>query len=74
MRRATAAVVEVELGDEFAARVTDNGIGISPDQTSGGYGLENMRERARAVGGEFEVAVSPEGGTVLEWRVPAAGP
>jgi signal transduction histidine kinase len=71
---ATAAVVEVEVGDEFAARVTDNGIGISPDQTSGGYGLENMRERARAVGGEFEVAVSPEGGTVLEWRVPAAGP
>jgi signal transduction histidine kinase len=69
---ATAATVEIELGDEFAARVTDNGIGISPDQTSGGYGLQNMRDRANDVGGEFAVSRRREGGTVLQWRVRAA--
>jgi signal transduction histidine kinase len=67
-------VVEVEVGDAFVARVGDNGVGLVQGSTSSGYGLQNMRERARAVGGEFEVAARPEGGTVLEWRAPAAGP
>jgi signal transduction histidine kinase len=71
---ATAAVVEIEAGDAFVARVRDNGVGFVQGSTPGGSGLHNMRERARAVGGEVEVVASAEGGTVLEWRAPAAGP
>jgi signal transduction histidine kinase len=66
---ATVALVEIEVGEALVTRVTDNGVGFVEDQASSGYGLPNMRERARAVGGEFRVAARPEGGTQLEWRV-----
>lgn len=68
---ATEASVVVEVGDDVVARVMDNGVGITPVRRPGGYGLENMRERADALGGHFEVGNRREGGTVLEWRVRA---
>jgi signal transduction histidine kinase len=68
---ATSAQVEIEAGDALVARVIDNGVGFVEDSVSNGYGLHNMRERARAVGGEFRVAGRPEGGTEIEWRVRA---
>ena len=66
---ATETTVEIETGNQFAVRISDNGVGIPADRTAGGYGLQNMRDRARAVGGEFVIAAREEGGTVLEWRV-----
>ncbi len=68
---ATEVVVEVELGDECIARVTDDGIGLPPEVPAGGRGLSNMRHRAAAVGGDFAVNERREGGTILEWRVRA---
>jgi signal transduction histidine kinase len=51
--------------------VADNGVGLPPDLPAGGNGLANMRHRAQAVGGEFQINRMVEGGTVLEWRAPA---
>jgi signal transduction histidine kinase len=66
---ATRVTVEVEVGDECVARVTDDGIGLPPQVPAGGSGLVNMRQRAEVVGGHFAVDGRREGGTILEWRV-----
>jgi two-component system sensor histidine kinase DevS len=66
---ATEVMVEVELGDGFVARVSDNGVGLPPDMPAVGDGVINMRRRAEAVGGQFAINEAREGGTILEWRV-----
>lgn len=53
--------------------VADNGKGFSSgdlknDET--GYGLRNMRERARLLNGEFELSSTPGQGTVIEVTIP----
>ncbi len=71
--RATAVQVTVHAADELLLEVVDNGRGIGrPTRSSG---LTNMRRRAEKLGGAFEVADRPEGGTRLCWRIPlsAAG-
>ncbi|WP_345430793.1 GAF domain-containing sensor histidine kinase [Actinoallomurus vinaceus] len=62
--------VSLTAGDELTLRVEDDGVGIP----EGGRrsGLRNMAERARALGGTFEIRPREGGGTVLEWRVPPA--
>jgi signal transduction histidine kinase len=70
---ATAARVEIKIADTYTVRVSDNGVGFVADgSTPTGYGLQNMREHARSVGGEFDVSSRTEGGTVLEWQVRAS--
>ncbi len=66
--RASAAAVTLSTGDELVLEVLDNGRGVGATTRSSGLG--NMRERARSLGGTFEVADRPDGGTRLEWRVP----
>jgi len=68
---ASSVVVEIESGDEFVVRVSDDGVGLPEDLPSGGHGLRNMRERARAVGGQLVTGAGPDGGTVIEWRADA---
>ncbi|HEU5156475.1 MAG TPA: GAF domain-containing protein [Streptosporangiaceae bacterium] len=75
--RAHRANVSVDVGDDLVLRVTDDGIGIAADIAAGiadgGYvergGLRNMCDRARGLGGHFEITL-PGDGTVLTWRVP----
>ncbi len=51
--------------------VDDDGIGIDPDTGSqAGDGLRNLRERARARGGNVVIADRPSRGTHVEWAVP----
>jgi signal transduction histidine kinase len=66
---ATEAAVEVEMNDTIAVTVTDDGVGVGAHPRSGGYGLQNMRDRASAVGGHLDVGARPEGGTVVRWWV-----
>ncbi|MFJ9659202.1 GAF domain-containing sensor histidine kinase [Streptomyces griseoflavus] len=70
-RHARADRVQVSLetdGREVRLTVEDNGVGIP----AGGRrsGLRNMAERAERLGGTFDVAGPPGGGTTLVWRVP----
>ena len=67
---ATKASIVLSANDGHCLlRVTDNGRGMD-DRAEGGLGLNNLRRRAEKLHGEFEVANSPTGGTVLLWRVP----
>ena len=66
--KASSVVVVCQVGKDVLLTVTDDGVGIPDDVRSSG--LRNMRERAEALGGTFEVARVPEGGTRVVWAVP----
>lgn len=53
----------------FCLAVTDDGQGIPPDYVAG-YGLQNMRDRARLLGGELTIHSQPGQGTRLQLTVP----
>jgi hypothetical protein len=50
--------------------IEDDGAGFEPGTARTGMGLENMRERARALGGTFTLATAPGGGTTARFVVP----
>jgi signal transduction histidine kinase len=67
--QASRVEVRVELTDhEVHLEVVDDGVGIA----SGGRrsGLSNLAQRAVTLGGSFQAAARPEGGTGLVFRVP----
>lgn len=64
--RADVAVL-VE-NDEVTVSITDDGVGLPADGHRSG--LANLQARAAALGGRFNAAASPRGGTQLCWQVP----
>ncbi|MEV8503559.1 ATP-binding protein [Actinoplanes sp. NPDC051475] len=67
--QASAVRVSVRAADgEVVIRIEDDGVGTDPAAARGS--LINMGERARDLGGVFEIGPGPTGGTVLSWRVP----
>jgi signal transduction histidine kinase len=73
-RHAGARAVHVQLHaspDGIRMTVVDDGEGIGTDVQTSGRGLANMRSRAERHGGTFSARPSNEGGTVIEWVVPA---
>jgi PAS domain S-box-containing protein len=64
--------VSVDVGEEVVLQVTDDGVGITGSPTPG-FGLPNIEARAVELGGQFTISRGPEGGTRVEWRVPAGG-
>jgi signal transduction histidine kinase len=75
-RYAQASAVRMELstgGKEIMLRIHDNGRGISEADARGtkSFGLLGMRERARLLGGTFEIRGENGVGTTLTVRIPA---
>jgi signal transduction histidine kinase len=75
VKHARAHAVRVELREEpgdYVLRVLDDGRGFTAQDDSGPLhrGLRNMREQADSVGGSLSVTARPEGGTVVEARLP----
>lgn len=69
---ATLVTVELEERDGFLGfRVTDDGVGFDRATTPMGSGLQNMADRAAALGGELEVRSAPGRGTTVSGRLPA---
>ncbi len=74
-RHAKATRVIIRLAQSPALltlEVSDNGIGLSPEELEGtmSLGLIGMRERALACGGEFSISGKPGRGTTVFLRVP----
>ncbi|MGY4711689.1 sensor histidine kinase [Mycolicibacterium sp. CBM1] len=66
--QAHTLTVNVRVEDELTIEVIDDGRGMPPDVTASG--LNNLRQRAAEVGGEFSVDTAPDGGTALRWTAP----
>jgi signal transduction histidine kinase len=76
IKHSGAQAVEIALDvdeDALVFRVTDDGRGLSAERSAtGARGVASMRHRVRALGGAFEVASSPAGGTQVSVRIPSA--
>ena len=70
---ASAVRVIIDVHDEVCLTVIDDGVGI-PDSVVGGNGLANLTARAENLGGTCAARRGDAGGSVVEWRVPAAQP
>ena len=67
----TVWIDAVSNDDGFELTLRDNGRGMDASEGfGGGWGLLNMRERAEALGGTFEIETSPGAGTMLRVRMP----
>jgi signal transduction histidine kinase len=68
--RATRCTVSVRITDDEAViTVCDDGIGIPPTQPPG-LGLRSIAERASRLGGSAAAEAGPDGGTVVQARLP----
>jgi two-component system, NarL family, sensor histidine kinase DevS len=65
---ATRVEVTVERGNKLELRVRDNGKGIG--RSTRRSGLANLADRARELGGSFQVGPADGSGTDLLWQVP----
>jgi signal transduction histidine kinase len=71
---ATIVVVRLSLHDDLVdVEIADNGVGFAPaEQSGGGMGMANMRERAQRMGGKMVVTSQERRGTSLHVLVPVA--
>ena len=71
--KATKATIALECSETHAKMaISDNGRGFDLAANSDGIGLVGMRERLRAVHGEFRIFSSAESGTEIHASVPLA--
>ncbi len=69
LKHSGASVIRVELNAEkgkLQIRISDNGKGFSAEEVQRGYGLNNMEERVKELGGEMVLRSGKDGGTEIE--------
>ena len=69
-RRATLRLAEAD--GRLALDIEDDGAGFDPAMATAGHGLENMRQRASAAGGQIAIASAPGRGTRIRLTLPVA--
>ena len=69
---ATELAVELRAGEQVRMAVRDNGTGFVPGgpRRRGSFGLDSMRERVEALGGDLSVRSKPGEGTLVEVTLP----
>ena len=73
VRHAKATAVNVQISrleNGISIDVRDNGAGFEPEQMKKTTGLTGMRERALALGGDFNIVSSPGKGTHISAHIP----
>jgi signal transduction histidine kinase len=65
-----ATISATSHNGHFTLAIEDDGVGYEFQPDSPGYGLRNMRDRARLLGGELKIAPGPAGGTVVQLILP----
>lgn len=72
-RHAHARHVQVtacQNAHQFQLTIHDDGRGFNPDEQATGYGLSNMRDRARLLGGQLHIQSQLEEGTTITLNLP----
>jgi signal transduction histidine kinase len=77
LKHAAATSVTIYLREKngrIELEIVDDGTGFDPDQTNGpgGMGLDNMRIRAKKLGGSLTIHSEPGGGTKITAAISAA--
>jgi signal transduction histidine kinase len=67
---AIAITLNPQTAPTLWLQITDNGRGFQQDQTTSGFGLQGMRERAIAIGGQWSIQSTPGQGCQLQLLVP----
>ena len=68
---ATQAIMSASSENgRFVLLIRDNGVGYDPSSNGSSYGVRNMRDRARLLGGELTFENLPGGGTTVKLSVP----
>jgi signal transduction histidine kinase len=74
----TARLSLRRVDDHFAIDVEDCGAGFDPGEVlggaKGGFGLFNVREQVRRLGGTVDIVSAPREGTRVSVRIPIRGP
>ncbi len=72
-RYADATLVKIQLSattTNLQLIVEDNGRGFNLDQNTTGFGLQSMRDRTGALGGEFNINSAPAQGCTVTAKIP----
>lgn len=68
---ATAITIHIqEIAGVIHLQIDDNGRGFNPEQNTTGFGLQGMRERTAALGGQFFLASQPTKGCRITVSIP----
>lgn len=73
LRHANAEQIAITLDAEDSAiilSISDDGVGLAPEQTNDGFGLKIMQYRASLVGGSLSVRSQDAAGTQVVCRLP----
>ncbi|MEO8674564.1 MAG: CHASE3 domain-containing protein [Casimicrobiaceae bacterium] len=78
LKYSRAKSVRVDLGasqDDVSLLIEDDGIGIPDDAQSNAlsHGIAGMRQRVKALHGDFAIGRRPQGGTLIEVTIPLDG-
>jgi signal transduction histidine kinase len=68
-RARNVKMIARDLGERLQILIRDDGVGLSP-QVRAGYGMRNMRDRARLLNGRLDFSGSPNKGTTMSFEVP----
>lgn len=69
--QASAVKLELTTDQEFLKLVIqDNGKGFNVQQNTTGFGLQSMRDRTLALGGEFKINTAPDAGCQVTVEMP----
>ncbi|WP_242031892.1 sensor histidine kinase [Microcoleus sp. FACHB-672] len=67
----TAITIHIqEIAGVIHLQIDDNGRGFKPEQNTTGFGLQGMRERTAALGGQFFLASQPKKGCRITVSIP----
>jgi len=72
---AQATAVSIKLATRaqvLQIAVSDNGRGFQPEQTTTGFGLQGMQERARSLRGQCQIKTAPGKGCTIRVKLPLA--
>jgi signal transduction histidine kinase len=73
----TATVRLTSGGGTLRLEIEDDGRGINPARAGGNgwprFGMQTMRERAKAIGGEFSIISAPDRGALVSVELPLDG-